>query len=132
LWSARLSSFVLVCGYQCFGVTSKQPIQEKFKLDVFYLLVSYLKRNTYGITMLHLQLIAGIPPRLPAFDPRSSHVRFMVEKLLLWQTFSGYFGFPYQFSLRRQLHTHLSSGAGTVGPLVADVPSGLSLTPPHE
>jgi hypothetical protein len=28
------------------------------------------------------------------------------------------------------LRTHLSSGAGTVGQLVADVPSGLSLTPP--
>jgi hypothetical protein len=28
------------------------------------------------------------------------------------------------------LHTHLSSGAGTIGQLVADVRSGLSLTPP--
>jgi hypothetical protein len=30
------------------------------------------------------------------------------------------------------LHTHLSSGAGTRGQLVADVPSGLSLTRRHE
>jgi hypothetical protein len=30
------------------------------------------------------------------------------------------------------LHTHLSTGAGTVGKIVADVPSGLSLTPPQE
>jgi hypothetical protein len=30
------------------------------------------------------------------------------------------------------LHTYLSSGVGTVGQLVADVPSGLSLIPPHE
>jgi alpha-glucuronidase len=31
----------------------------------------------------------------------------------------------------RLLHTHhLSSGAGTIGQLVTDVPSGLSLTPP--
>jgi hypothetical protein len=30
------------------------------------------------------------------------------------------------------LHTHISSGAGTVGQLVVIVPSGLSLTPPHE
>jgi hypothetical protein len=29
------------------------------------------------------------------------------------------------------LHTHLSSGAGKIGQSVADVPSGLSLTPPH-
>jgi hypothetical protein len=30
------------------------------------------------------------------------------------------------------LHAHLSSGAGTIGQLVADVPSSISLTPPHE
>jgi hypothetical protein len=43
------------------------------------------------------------------------------------------FGFPGQFSFHRLLHTHhLSSGADTIGQLVADVPSGLSLTPPQE
>jgi hypothetical protein len=42
-------------------------------------------------------------------------------------------GFPCQFSSRQLLHTHhLSSGAGTIGQLVADVPSGFSLTPPQE
>jgi hypothetical protein len=30
------------------------------------------------------------------------------------------------------LHTHPSSGVGTIGPLVAGVPNGLSLIPPHE
>jgi hypothetical protein len=51
----------------------------------------------------------------------------------LGQVFCGYFGFPCQFSFHRLLHTrHLSSGAGTRGQLVADVPSGLSLTPPQE
>jgi hypothetical protein len=30
------------------------------------------------------------------------------------------------------LHAHLSTEAGTVGQLVAGVPSGLSLTPPKE
>jgi hypothetical protein len=30
------------------------------------------------------------------------------------------------------IHHHLSSGAGTIGQLLADVPSGLSLTPPQE
>jgi hypothetical protein len=29
------------------------------------------------------------------------------------------------------LHTHLSTGAGTIDQLVADVPSGLTLTPPQ-
>jgi hypothetical protein len=29
-------------------------------------------------------------------------------------------------------HHHLASGAGTIGQTMADVPSGLSLTPPQE
>jgi hypothetical protein len=43
------------------------------------------------------------------------------------------FGFPCQFSVHRLLHIHhhLSSGAGTTGQIVDDVPSGLSLTPPQ-
>jgi hypothetical protein len=48
----------------------------------------------------------------------------------LGQVFSEYFGFPCQVSFHRLLHNHhLSSGAGTRGQLVADVPSGLGLTP---
>jgi hypothetical protein len=48
--------------------------------------------------------------------------------------FSKYFGFPCQFSFHRLLHHHhhLSSGAGTIGELVADVPSGLGLIPVQE
>jgi hypothetical protein len=59
---------------------------------------------------------------------------FVVDKWALGQVFSEYFGFPCQFSFHRQLHIHyrLSSGAGTIGQLLADVPSGLSLTPPQE
>jgi hypothetical protein len=53
--------------------------------------------------------------------------------MALRQVFSEYFSFPCQFSFHRLLHTpHLSSGAVAVGQLVADVPSGLSLTPPQE
>jgi hypothetical protein len=53
-----------------------------------------------------------------------------VDKLVLRQDFSEYLGFPCQFSFHRLLHTHhLSSGSGTIGQLVADVPSGLCLTP---
>jgi hypothetical protein len=50
------------------------------------------------------------------------------------QVFSEYFGFPYQLSFHRLLHIHhhLSSGSGTIGQLVADVLSGLSLTPPKK
>jgi hypothetical protein len=61
-------------------------------------------------------------------------VVFVVDKVALGQVFSEYFRFPCQFSFHRLLHNHhhLSSGAGTIGQLVADVPSGLSLTPSHE
>jgi hypothetical protein len=46
--------------------------------------------------------------------------------------FSEYFGFHCQFSFHHMLHIHhLSSGAATIGQLVANVPSGLSLTPPQ-
>jgi hypothetical protein len=56
-----------------------------------------------------------------------------MDKVALGQVFSEYFGFPCQFSFHRLVNTHhLSSGAGTIGQLVADVPSGLNLTPPQE
>jgi hypothetical protein len=54
-------------------------------------------------------------------------VAFLVEKVALGQVFSEYFGFPHQL-----LHMHLSSGAGTIYQLVADVPNGLSVTLSHE
>jgi hypothetical protein len=76
---------------------------------------------------------AGFPPRRPGFEPRSDRVGFAVDKVALGQVFSEYFGFSCQLSFNRLLHLHhLSSGAGTIGQLVADVPSGLSLTPPQE
>jgi hypothetical protein len=60
-------------------------------------------------------------------------VGFVVDKVALGPLFSKYFGFPCQFTFYRLLHIHyLSSGASTIGQMVADVPSGLSLTPPQE
>jgi hypothetical protein len=57
-------------------------------------------------------------------------VGFVVDVVARGKIFSEYFGSPCQFSFHRLLHTHhLSSGAGTIGQLVADVPSRLSLTP---
>jgi hypothetical protein len=55
-------------------------------------------------------------------------VGFVVEKVALGHVSSEYFGFPCQSSFHQTLHTHLSSGAGTTGQLLADEPSGLSLT----
>jgi hypothetical protein len=59
-------------------------------------------------------------------------VGFLVDRVSLGQVFSEYFDFPCQFSYYQILHAHLSSGAGTIGQIVADVPRGLSLTPPQE
>jgi hypothetical protein len=57
----------------------------------------------------------------------------VVDKVTLGKVFSEYFDFPCQFSFHRLLYTrHLSSGAGTIGQLVSDVQSGLSLALPHE
>jgi hypothetical protein len=58
---------------------------------------------------------------------------FVADNVALGQVFYEYFSFPCQFSFRRLLDTHnLISGAGKIGQLVADVPSGLSLNPPQE
>jgi hypothetical protein len=53
-------------------------------------------------------------------------VGFVVDKVVLGQVFSEYFGFPCRLL---HFYRHLSTGAGTIGQLVADVPSVLSLTP---
>jgi hypothetical protein len=71
-------------------------------------------------------LVAGFPPLRPGFEPRSGHVWFVGDKVALGQVSSEYFSF------HQMIHTHLSSGSGTIGQLVADVPSGLSLKPPHK
>jgi hypothetical protein len=57
---------------------------------------------------------------------------FVMDKVALEQVFFEYFSFPRQFSFLQLLQNHLSSGAGTVGQIVADVPSGLSLAPFQE
>jgi hypothetical protein len=38
-------------------------------------------------------LVAGFPPRRPEFEPTSGHVGFVVDKVILGQVFSEYFGF---------------------------------------
>jgi hypothetical protein len=63
------------------------------------------------------QLVAGFSSRRPRFEPGSAHAGFVVDKVVLGQVFSEYFGFPCQSSFHQLLHNHhhLSSGAGTVG-----------------
>jgi hypothetical protein len=69
------------------------------------------------------RLVAGFSPRRLRFDPNSNHLAVVGNKVVLAQVSSEYYGFPCQFSFHRLLHTHhhLSSGAGTVGKIVADV-----------
>jgi hypothetical protein len=64
------------------------------------------------------------------FDPGSDQVGFVVDKVALEQVFSEYFGFPCQSSFHQFLHnhSHLSSGAGTIGQKWPQY-KGLSLTP---
>jgi hypothetical protein len=67
----------------------------------------------------------------PGLSP--GQVMWDLWTVALGQFFSEYLSFPCQFSFHWLLHTHhLSSGAGTIGQLVANVPSGLCLTPPQE
>jgi hypothetical protein len=60
-------------------------------------------------------------------------VGYVVEKVALGQVSSEYFSFPCRlFSFQQMLHNHLSSGADTIGHLMADISGGLSLTLPHK
>jgi hypothetical protein len=54
----------------------------------------------------------------------------MVDKVVLGQAFSEYFGFPCQSSFHQFLHNHhhLSSRAVTIGQYMAAVPE----VPPHK
>jgi hypothetical protein len=69
----------------------------------------------------------------PGFDSRSGHERSVVHKVALELVFSEYFGFPCKFSFHQRLYAYLSSsGAGTIGQIVASVPSGLGLIPSYK
>jgi hypothetical protein len=71
-----------------------------------------------------------LSPRRSGFELWSDHVGFVVDKLSLEVVFSENYGFSFQLSFHRMLAYVLpSSGAGKMGPLVAGVPSGLTLTP---
>jgi hypothetical protein len=64
-------------------------------------------------------------------SPKSGQVGSVVHKVTLGQVLSEYFGVPCQLPFHRLLHIHLHRPprADTVGQIVADIQSGLSLTP---
>jgi hypothetical protein len=43
-----------------------------------------------------MQLVASFPLQQPSFEPRSSHVGFVVDKAALGQVFFEYISFPCQ------------------------------------
>jgi hypothetical protein len=77
-------------------------------------------------------IVQAVSRRLPTaaarIRPRSGHVGFVVDKVVLGQVFDEYFGFPCQFSFLLLFHNHhnVSSWAGIIGQTVAAVPSWLS------
>jgi hypothetical protein len=106
------------------------------KTELFRLgaIASCASRINGRFLSLQIRLAAEFSPQRSGFEPRPGYVGFVVDKVALGLVFAKYFGFPCQFSFYRLLHIHhhLSSGAGTIGQLMADIPSGLSLTPPHK
>jgi hypothetical protein len=72
-------------------------------------------------------LVAGFPLRLPGFELQASHVGFVVDSVALGQVSLRVLRFPLPILIPPTAPHSSSSGAGTIGQLVADVPSGLSL-----
>jgi hypothetical protein len=94
----------------------------------------HAKRTTRKQNVSQLKWsVAGFPQRRLGLEPRPGHVGFVVDKVALGQVFSEHFSFSCH-SFHRLLHTqhHPSFGAGTIGQILVDVPSRLSLTPPQE
>jgi hypothetical protein len=102
-WSSRITC-------DLFEITGALHLSELATLSLHIFRASVF--SLYGIYVLvlvmpHLRrLVADLPSRRPKFDPRSSHVEFVVGKVALGQVFSEYLEFPCQFSFHRLLNTH--------------------------
>jgi hypothetical protein len=70
----------------------------------------------------------------PGFEPRSGHLGFVVDKVTVGQIFFRVLRFPLPIFIPPTApHSlSLSYGPGTIGQIIADAPSGLSLTSPKE
>jgi hypothetical protein len=74
------------------------------------------------------RLVADFPPRRPGLDPRACGI--CGGQSSTGAGFLRVLRFPPPVLIPESLS--VSSGAGTIGQIVADVLSGLSLTPPQE
>jgi len=61
---------------QCSFVNREAVDRQALSFYRLYLAAPWLRRS-----------VAGLSPRRPRFDPSSVHVRFVVEKVALWQVF---------------------------------------------
>jgi len=46
----------------------------------------------FVLVLSAVRLVPGFSPRRPGFDPRSVHIRFVVDKVAVGQVFCEYFG----------------------------------------
>jgi hypothetical protein len=136
-----LNSSKMIFVMDTYFMNSKSTFEVFLNTDYLYYITQQKCRKLSNVNLYveravpYLRrLFTDSPLWRTGFDPWSGHVGFVVDKVALWQVFSEYFGFPRQFSFHQMLYTHLSSGAGTRGQIMAkaNVPSGLSLTPPQE
>jgi hypothetical protein len=81
---------------------------------------------------VNLAISRRLPTAEARFIPRSVHVRFIMNILAMGQGFLQVLHFPLTIVIVLNVPYSSTSnmGARTVDKLVADVPSGLSLTPP--
>jgi hypothetical protein len=77
-----------------------------------------------------MRLVAGYPPRWSGFDPRSCGI--CGGQSSIGAGFLRVLRFPPTILIPPTAPHSSSSGAGKTDQTVADVPSGLSLTPPQE
>jgi hypothetical protein len=77
-----------------------------------------------------MRLVAGFPPRRPGFESRLCGICIGLSGI--GAGFLRVLPFPLSILIPPTAPHSSSSGAGTVGQLVADVPSGLGLTTPQE
>jgi hypothetical protein len=114
--------------------TLLQILPCEFSSELSVMIASAIERLLLGRAIAQV-VNRRLPSRRPRFDLRAGHVGFVVDQVTLGGRFSPSNSVsPAQLSFHRLLHTphYLSFVAGTVGQIVADVPSGLSLTPPQD
>jgi hypothetical protein len=68
--------------------------------------LSHTGADTADIMIACIAQVAGFPQRRPRFATGSGQPRTVLDKVVLGQVFSEYFGFPYQSSFHHILHLH--------------------------